>query len=116
MITVLQTTFKQVTDRIKQRTIIHNMAELTQSSSYWDSAEMKSQNMLGVWFAASHQPWSTLTILLLELAARKELQHQLRREIEDYAQLDDFKSLDKLPFLDSFMKEVRTAQVRMNLH
>jgi cytochrome P450 len=92
------------------------MAELTQSSSYWDSPEMNSQNMLGVWFAASHQPWSTLSTLLLELAARKELQHQLRREIEENAQIDDFKSLDKLPFLDSFMKEVRKAWVRIDLH
>jgi cytochrome P450 len=71
---------------------------------------MNSQNMLGVWFAASHQPWSTLTTLLLELAAREDLQVQMRKEIEDHAQLDDFKSLDNLPLLDSFMKEV----VRLN--
>lgn len=90
----------------QQRTIINNMYELTQSSKYWNSPEMNSQNMLGVWFAASHQPWSVLTSLLLELAAREDLQAEMREEIENHAQLDDFKSLDKLPLLDSFMKEV----------
>ncbi|KAF2647984.1 cytochrome P450 [Lophiostoma macrostomum CBS 122681] len=86
------------------------MNELTQSSSYWDGPEMRAQNMLGIWFAASHQPWTTLTTILLELSARREWQDLLRREMEEHASLQDFKTLDRLPFLDSFIKEV----VRLN--
>jgi cytochrome P450 len=94
-----------------QRTIINNMYELTQSSNQWESPEMNSHNMLGFWFAASHQPWSTITSLLLELAAQADVQSQLRKELGDQAELADFKSLDRLPLLDSSMKEV----VRLNL-
>lgn len=66
---------------------------------------MNAQNMLGIWFAASHQPWMNLNFILLEVCARPDWQEALRREIEDNGPLDDYRKLDGLQLLDSFMKE-----------
>lgn len=86
------------------------MVQLTreQNSQYW-TPDVLSQSMLGIWFAASHQPWMNLDFVLLELAQRPEWQAQLREEIGDHSQLD-YQTLDQLPCLDSFIKET----VRMN--
>jgi cytochrome P450 len=90
---------------IKECTIIHNMTILSESSSYWTSPAVNAQNMLGLWFAASHQPWMNLNFILLEVCARQDWQKALRREIEDNEPLNEYKKLDRLPLLDSFMKE-----------
>lgn len=86
------------------------MVQLTreQNSQYW-TPDVLSQSMLGIWFAASHQPWMNLDFVLLELAQRPEWQAQLREKIGDHARLD-YQTLDQLPCLDSFIKET----VRMN--
>lgn len=86
------------------------MVQLTrdQNSEYWTS-DVISQSLLGIWFAASHQPWMNLDFVLLELAQRPEWQTQLRDEIGNHSRLD-YETLDKLPYLDSFIKET----VRMN--
>jgi cytochrome P450 len=95
---------------IKECTIIHNMTTLSESSSYWTGPAMNAQNMLGLWFAASHQPWMNLSFIILEVCARPDWQEALRKEIEDNGPLDSYKKLDGLPLLDSFMKET----VRLN--
>lgn len=79
-----------------------------QNSVYW-TYDVMSQSLLGIWFAASHQPWMNLDFILLELAQRVEWQVRLREEIGDYSKLD-YQTLDQLPYLDSFIKET----VRMN--
>lgn len=98
-------TFWKETEDIKECTILYNMTILSESGNYWTGPAMKAQNMLGLWFAASHQPWMNLNFILLEVCARKDWQKELRKEIEGNQPLDDYKKLDDLPLLDSFMKE-----------
>ncbi|KAK7696719.1 hypothetical protein SLS64_014285 [Diaporthe eres] len=87
---------------------MHNMTELADTSDYWDP-ELLSQSLLGIWFAASHQPWMNLHFIILELCARKEWQTSLRQELEQHLPLD-YETLENLPLLDSFIKET----VRLN--
>lgn len=87
---------------------MHNMTELADTSDYWDP-ELLSQSLLGIWFAASHQPWMNLHFIILELCARKEWQTSLRQELEQHLPLD-YETLEHLPLLDSFIKET----VRLN--
>lgn len=87
---------------------MHNMTELADTSDYWDP-ELLSQSLLGIWFAASHQPWMNLHFTILELCARKEWQTSLRQELEQHLPLD-YETLEHLPLLDSFIKET----VRLN--
>lgn len=91
-----------------QLTIMHNMAELTDASDYWNP-ELLSQSLLGIWFAASHQPWMNLHFILLELCIRREWQSTLRQELEQNAPMK-YQQLERLPLLDSFIKET----VRLN--
>ena len=74
-------------------------------TSYWDGPAKKAQNLLGVWFAASHQPWMNLHFMLIEICIRKEWQIQLRQELQDYEDTLDYDRLQNLPLLDSFLKE-----------
>ncbi|CRG90582.1 7-alpha-hydroxycholest-4-en-3-one 12-alpha-hydroxylase [Talaromyces islandicus] len=109
----LQSRFKKMisdNDGDMNNTILHDMVQLTheQNSQYW-TVHVISQSLLGIWFAASHQPWMNLDFVLLELAQRPEWQVQLREEIGDHSRLD-YQTLDNLPYLDSFIKET----VRMN--
>ncbi|KAF2874573.1 cytochrome P450 [Massariosphaeria phaeospora] len=92
-------------EAIKPYTIIHNMTNLGSSSRYWDGADVKSQNLLGVWFAASHQPWMNLHFILLELCAQPDWQVRLRQELEGCGDFLDYDNLRNLPFLDSLIKE-----------
>lgn len=87
---------------------MHNMTELADTSDYWDP-ELLSQSLLGIWFAASHQPWMNLHFIILELCARKESQTSLRQELKHHLPLD-YETLEHLPLLDSFIKET----VRLN--
>jgi hypothetical protein len=61
--------------------------------------------MLGVWFAAAHQPWMSLDFIMLQLSLRRDIQQGLRDEIGDASTLD-YTRLSNLPLLDSFIKEV----------
>ncbi|KAH8889144.1 cytochrome P450 [Thozetella sp. PMI_491] len=94
-------------EETKHLIILHNMAELTNDSDYWNP-ELLSQSLLGIWFAAAHQPWMNLNFILIELCKRKEWQATLRQELQQNAPLD-FKRLEQLPLLDGFMKE--TARI-----
>lgn len=87
---------------------MHNMTELADTSDYWDP-ELLSQSLLGIWFAASHQPWMNLHFIILELCSRKEWQASLRQELEQNLPLD-YETLERLPLLDGFIKET----VRLN--
>lgn len=80
------------------------MIELTEEKrDYW-TPEAVSQAVLGIWFAAAHQPWMNIDFILLELCSRQEYIHILREEISDISELD-YHALDSLPVLDSFVKE-----------
>jgi hypothetical protein len=76
---------------------------LTDGSDYW-CPELLSQSLLGIWFAASHQPWMNLHFIILEICARKEWQALLQQEIEKQLPLT-YEKLEQLPLLDSFIKE-----------
>jgi cytochrome P450 len=76
-----------------------------ETENYWTGPELHGQIMLGLWFAASHQPWINLNVILLEVCARRDWQERLRQEIKEHEPLDTYKKLDGLPLLDSFMKE-----------
>ena len=91
-----------------QLTIIGNISQMTKGNDYW-TPQLLSQALLGIWFAAAHQPWMNLDFILLELCARPEWQSILREEIGDKTVLD-YDGLENLPLLDSFMKET----IRMN--
>lgn len=96
------------TNYMTQFTIAHNMTEMTSDSNYWDP-ELLSQSLLGIWFAAAHQPWMFLDFILLELCARPELQRAIQAELDDFSP-STYQELEKLPLLDSFIKET----VRLN--
>lgn len=66
---------------------------------------MNAQNMLGLWFAASHQPWLNLDFILMEVCVRKDCQEAIRQELRSNSPLDGNKKLDDLPLLDSSMRE-----------
>lgn len=87
---------------------MHNMTALTEGSDYWDP-ELLSQSLLGIWFAASHQPWMNLNFVILELCSRKDWQTALREELRQNLPLD-YKVLEQLPLLNGFIKET----VRLN--
>lgn len=91
-----------------QLSLVHNMTKLTEGSEYWTPGVM-AQALLGLRFAASHQPWMNLHFVLLELCARPEYAQLLRQKIDNLAVLD-YDKLENLPLLDSFIKET----VRMN--
>jgi hypothetical protein len=84
------------------------MMEMTNDSDYWDP-DLLSQSLLGIWFAASHQPWMFLDFVLLELCARQDAQRSLQEELESHAPYN-YQELEKLPLLDSFIKET----IRLN--
>ena len=39
-----------------QNTLLHNMVEAAKDSTYWTPLTI-AQAFIGLWFAASHQPW-----------------------------------------------------------
>lgn len=84
------------------------MTEMTDDSDYWDP-ELLSQSLLGIWFAAAHQPWMFLDFILLELCARPDWQSAIQEELDTLAP-SNYHELEKLPLLDSFIKET----IRLN--
>jgi len=91
-------------ENTKNLTIMHNMIELTdEKRDYW-TPDTLAQSLLGMWFAAAHQPWMNLDFVVLELCRHPEYIQLLRDEIGDYSKLD-YERLESLPILDSFIKE-----------
>ncbi|KAI0410100.1 cytochrome P450 [Xylaria palmicola] len=95
-------------ENTKQLTILYNMTDVAETSDYWNPS-LLAQSLLGIWFAASHQPWMNLHFIILEMCVRKECQAAIRRELGQSMPLD-YKRLEQLPLLDSFIKET----VRLN--
>ena len=103
-------------------TMLHHMIEGAKESSYWTHDSL-IQAVIGIWFAASHQPWivcspnlktvkrrltfisiKNLHFIFLELCGRPEYVKLIREELADQDSLD-YAHLSKLPILDSFIKE-----------
>ena len=101
-------------------TLLHNMKEASEESAYW-TPTLVIQAIIGIWFAASHQPWTVsdhqfqqplyvtdlgknLHFVFLELCARPEYFDLIRKEIESVENLN-YENITKLPILDSFIKE-----------
>ncbi|KAI9709132.1 MAG: hypothetical protein M1820_003578 [Bogoriella megaspora] len=98
-------------DELEQLTMFSNMLKASKESTYW-SPSLLIQATLGIWFAASHQPWMNLHFIFLELCARPEYIEVLRAELADAALSEkmDYERLMQLPILDSFIK----VSVRLN--
>ena len=106
-------------------TLFHNMMEASKESSYWTPIAVV-QALLGIWFAASHQPWivcnaacvlvqtliqiQNLHFVFLELCSRPEYIELIREEIKEVEDRLDCETVCRLPLLDSFIKE----SVRLN--
>ena len=85
------------------------MLEASKDSNFWTPFAV-AQALLGIWFAASHQPWINLHFMFLELCTRREYVELIRSEIEDRKGCLNHDAICQLPILDSFIKE----SVRLN--
>ncbi|KAG6990988.1 cytochrome P450 [Physcia stellaris] len=94
---------------LKSVTLFYNMLEGSKDSNFWTPLAV-IQGLLGIWFAASHQPWINLHFVLLELCNRPEYVELIRDEIEGLKGHLDHNTICQLPILDSFIKE----SVRLN--
>ncbi|MCJ1349613.1 hypothetical protein MMC31_007854 [Peltigera leucophlebia] len=89
---------EESTKKVSMMTLFNNTIESSKESHYWtDNALI--QAVIGIWFAASHQPWINLHFVFLELCARPEYVQQLRDEIGSEGSLD-YTKISKLPILD----------------
>ncbi|CAI6285304.1 unnamed protein product [Periconia digitata] len=89
---------------LKELTFAWNISSITSDSDYWNGPEHLAQTLLGVWFAAAHQPWMNLDFIFLQLCRNADIQEALRKEIGTLEGLT-YEKLMNLPFLDSFIKE-----------
>jgi cytochrome P450 len=85
------------------------MPDLSADSNYWTGPHHLAQALLGMWFAAVHQPWMNLDFILQQLCIHPKWQDILFEEIQNLEGLD-YHKLQGLPLLDAFMKET----VRLN--
>ncbi|KAE8168177.1 cytochrome P450 [Aspergillus tamarii] len=89
----------------KQDTILYSMMTETEDKrAYW-TPEALCQAIMGLWFAASHQPWVNLYIFIYQLCRHPEWQDILREELRSIGNRMDIDSISSLPLLDSFMRE-----------
>ena len=93
-------------EHLQNLTLLHNLKNASKISDYW-TTNLLIQAILGIWFAASHQPWMNLHFIILELCNRPEWIERLREELKDNM---DFETITHLRLLDSFIKEC----VRLN--
>lgn len=81
------------------------MPELSADSKYWSGRPSHlAQSLLGMWFAAIHQPWMNLDFIVQQLCVSPEWQETLRGEVGNPEKLD-YRRLQNLPLLDGFIKE-----------
>lgn len=78
--------------------------ETKDNRGYWTPAAV-CQAIMGLWLAASHQPWVNLYIFIYQLCTHPEWQDIIREEFRANGSGMDFDSLENLPLLDSFMRE-----------
>ncbi|OJJ98503.1 hypothetical protein ASPACDRAFT_62008 [Aspergillus aculeatus ATCC 16872] len=92
-------------------TILNQMISLSATEREYWTPLLLSQTVLGLWLAASHQPWVYLNTLLVELCLRPEWQSILRDEVVQNCPGGlEYNDLERLPLLDSFMRE--TSRMR----
>ncbi|EED20038.1 cytochrome P450, putative [Talaromyces stipitatus ATCC 10500] len=90
---------------IKESTVFYDLIEQSHPNrDYWTPFTL-SQSILGLWLAASHQPWVNLYHILYELCIRPEWQQIIREEVMQHGALNDFTKLNQLSLLDGFMRE-----------
>lgn len=82
--------------------VIQLFIEADARKNTW-TAQKIVQVVLGIWFAAVHQPAMSLVYALSDLCQHPEYQDALEKELGDG--LADGKDLDNLPLLDAFLKE-----------
>lgn len=83
---------------------------MSSDNKYWaGQPPLLAQSLLGMWFAASHQPWMNTVFIIQQLCMYPDWQQKLAEEIGDLNDLD-YNKLQGLPLLDSFIKET----VRLN--
>jgi cytochrome P450 len=85
------------------------MPQLSTDSKYWTGPAHLAQALLGMWFAAVHQPWMNMDFILQQLCIHPEWQDVLLGEVRDLEELD-YHQIQNLPLLDAFIKET----VRLN--
>ncbi|KAL8824241.1 MAG: hypothetical protein Q9191_005189 [Dirinaria sp. TL-2023a] len=99
----------QEEEPLRSMTVLHHLLDGSTEKDFWTPFSI-AQTMLGVWFAAAHQPWINLHFVLLELCSRPEYVELIREEIEQVEGPLDCKTICQLSVLDSFIKE----SVRVN--
>ncbi|KAL8719998.1 MAG: hypothetical protein Q9225_003068 [Loekoesia sp. 1 TL-2023] len=93
---------------LEKVTLLYNLVASSVDLEYW-TPDRLIQAVVGIWFAASHQPWINLHFVILELCRRPEYKDLLRQEIDSQDSMD-YQAVSNLPILDSFIKE----SVRLN--
>ena len=93
-------------ENLKSITLLYNLIEQARGVDYW-TADLLIQAIIGIWFAASHQPWINLHFVVLELSRRPSYAQALKEEIRTHG---DLENIARFPLLDSFIKEC----VRLN--
>ncbi|KAI4224898.1 MAG: hypothetical protein L6R36_004324 [Xanthoria steineri] len=91
-------------ESLKRITLMYHMIDASRDSSYW-TPNIVVQALIGIWFAAAHQPWVNLDFAFLELCQRPEYIDLIRHEISSKATLDATTISNEMPVLDSFLKE-----------
>ncbi|KAI4217027.1 MAG: hypothetical protein LQ349_009069, partial [Xanthoria aureola] len=91
-------------ESLKRITLMYHMIDASRDSSYW-TPNIVVQALIGIWFAAAHQPWVNLDFAFLELCQRPEYIDLIRQEISSKATLDATTISNEMPMLDSFLKE-----------
>ncbi|KAL8786224.1 MAG: hypothetical protein Q9213_002913 [Squamulea squamosa] len=116
-------------ESLRKITLMYHMIESSRESNYWTS-NIIVQALIGIWFAAAHQPWvvslfhlfpsssipllrsygtdngkQNLDFAFLELCQRPEYVDLIRQEISGKATLDAKTIGNEMPILDSFLKE-----------
>jgi len=81
-------------------TFRHSNEQKATASSSW-SAQKIVQVILGIWFAAVHQPAMSMVYALQDLVDYPEYLEHLRQELTS----NSAEAIDSLPLLDSFLKE-----------
>ena len=92
----------------KKSTVLHSLLDLSSDVDYW-TVDRLAQALLGIWFAAAHQPWMNLHFVILELASRPEYADSIRKEIDNDRPLNCSK-IEGMATLDSFIRET----IRLN--
>ena len=87
----------------QQKCVLGLLLESTYGQAYW-TPEITAQAILGITFAALHQPRTVLSFVLYELCRRDQYVDLLRDELQSLGS-QSWETLDAAPLLNSFIKE-----------